>query len=77
MEILENWGDNDKEEEPLEMPKKPLRGLILTPTRELAIQIKNHLEAAAKFTNIKVRNYCSFFKKVSVFLLIKYRLNSD
>ncbi|CAH1773944.1 unnamed protein product [Owenia fusiformis] len=32
----------------------PLLGLILTPTRELAIQVKNHLETAAKYTDIKV-----------------------
>ncbi len=36
------------------MPKKKLRALVLTPTRELAIQVKDHLEAAAKFTGIKV-----------------------
>lgn len=52
MEILQNWGDENAEEQTLS--KKPLRGLILTPTRELAIQIKNHLEAAAKFTDIKI-----------------------
>jgi len=28
--------------------------LILEPTRELAIQVKNHLNAAAKYTDIKV-----------------------
>ncbi|KAL6441322.1 hypothetical protein ACFW04_003521 [Cataglyphis niger] len=33
---------------------KPLYGLILTPTRELAIQIKNHLTQAAKYTDIKI-----------------------
>uniref|UniRef100_A0A1A9V5E6 ATP-dependent RNA helicase n=1 Tax=Glossina austeni TaxID=7395 RepID=A0A1A9V5E6_GLOAU len=33
---------------------KPLYALILTPTRELAVQIKNHLIAAAKYTGIKV-----------------------
>ena len=31
-----------------------LIALILTPTRELALQVKSHIEAAAKFTNIKV-----------------------
>lgn len=36
---------------------KPLYGLILTPTRELAIQIKNHLIKAAKYTDIKVCVY--------------------
>lgn len=30
------------------------RALILEPTRELAIQVKNHLLAAAKYTDIKV-----------------------
>jgi ATP-dependent RNA helicase DDX24/MAK5 len=33
---------------------KPLYAVILTPTRELACQIKNHLSVAAKFTDIKV-----------------------
>uniref|UniRef100_A0A1B0B7D4 ATP-dependent RNA helicase n=1 Tax=Glossina palpalis gambiensis TaxID=67801 RepID=A0A1B0B7D4_9MUSC len=33
---------------------KPLYALILTPTRELAVQIKNHILAAAKYTDIKV-----------------------
>lgn len=33
---------------------KPLYALILTPTRELAMQIKNHLVAAAKYTGIKI-----------------------
>lgn len=33
---------------------KPLYALILTPTRELAVQIKNHIMAAAKYTDIKV-----------------------
>ncbi|KAJ8978272.1 hypothetical protein NQ317_003056 [Molorchus minor] len=33
---------------------KPLYALILTPTRELAIQIKNHLDAVAKYTGINI-----------------------
>ncbi|XP_026333729.1 ATP-dependent RNA helicase DDX24 [Hyposmocoma kahamanoa] len=33
---------------------KPLYALILTPTRELAIQISNHLKAAAKYTGIRI-----------------------
>ncbi|XP_068624916.1 ATP-dependent RNA helicase DDX24 [Battus philenor] len=33
---------------------KPLYALILTPTRELAIQISRHLIAAAKYTGIKI-----------------------
>lgn len=34
--------------------KKPLYALILTPTRELAIQVKNHIQSVARFANIKV-----------------------
>ncbi|XP_015126985.1 ATP-dependent RNA helicase DDX24 [Diachasma alloeum] len=34
--------------------RKTLYALILTPTRELAIQIKNHICRAAKYTDIKV-----------------------
>ncbi|XP_028677272.1 ATP-dependent RNA helicase DDX24 [Erpetoichthys calabaricus] len=33
--------------------KKPLLGLVLTPTRELAVQVKKHIDAATKFTGIK------------------------
>ncbi|XP_043277004.1 ATP-dependent RNA helicase DDX24 isoform X2 [Venturia canescens] len=33
---------------------KPLYALILTPTRELAMQIKHHLCKAAKYTDIKI-----------------------
>ncbi|XP_008545144.1 ATP-dependent RNA helicase DDX24 [Microplitis demolitor] len=33
---------------------KPLYALILTPTRELAIQIRDHLCKAAKYTDIKI-----------------------
>lgn len=34
--------------------EKPLYALILTPTRELAIQIKDHLTKAAKYVDIKI-----------------------
>ncbi|XP_006060803.2 ATP-dependent RNA helicase DDX24 [Bubalus bubalis] len=34
-------------------PKRPLLGLVLTPTRELAVQVKQHVDAVAKFTSIK------------------------
>ena len=58
MEFLESWessgGNKSKFVDNLQ-PKRPLRALILTPTRELAIQVKNHLEAAAKYTVIKVK----------------------
>ncbi|KAJ7401683.1 ATP-dependent RNA helicase DDX24 [Pitangus sulphuratus] len=33
--------------------RKPLLGLVLTPTRELAVQVKHHIDAVAKFTGIK------------------------
>ncbi|KYN21126.1 PREDICTED: ATP-dependent RNA helicase DDX24 [Trachymyrmex cornetzi] len=36
------------------IPTKPLYALILTPTRELAIQIRNHLTQAAKYTDVKI-----------------------
>nr|CAD7396690.1 unnamed protein product [Timema cristinae] len=45
------WADSGK---PLEQHTKKLYALILTPTRELAIQVKNHLVAASKYTDIKV-----------------------
>ncbi|XP_048393495.1 ATP-dependent RNA helicase DDX24 [Stegostoma tigrinum] len=33
--------------------ENPLLGLVLTPTRELAVQVKHHIDAVAKFTGIK------------------------
>ncbi|CAM9784312.1 unnamed protein product [Lampetra planeri] len=33
-------------------PRKPLLGLVVTPTRELAVQVKQHLDAAARHTGI-------------------------
>ncbi|NWX15167.1 DDX24 helicase, partial [Aegotheles bennettii] len=33
--------------------KRPLLGLVLTPTRELAVQVKHHIDAVAKFTGIR------------------------
>jgi ATP-dependent RNA helicase DDX24/MAK5 len=35
-------------------PRRKLHALILTPTRELAIQVKNHLVAVSKYCDIKV-----------------------
>lgn len=34
-------------------PKRPLLGLVLTPTRELAVQVKQHIDAVVKFTGIR------------------------
>ncbi|KAI5618881.1 ATP-dependent RNA helicase DDX24 [Silurus asotus] len=33
--------------------KQPLLGLVLTPTRELAVQVKHHIDAVAQFTDIR------------------------
>ena len=44
--------DELKQVEP--MKRKSLKALILTPTRELALQIKEHIEAITKYTNVKV-----------------------
>ncbi|GAB6025895.1 ATP-dependent RNA helicase ddx24, variant 2 [Chamberlinius hualienensis] len=41
--------ENGEEQDP-----EKLRCLIMTPTRELAIQIKNHLVAVTRFTDIKI-----------------------
>ncbi|XP_053678346.1 ATP-dependent RNA helicase DDX24 [Anopheles nili] len=35
-------------------PDKPLYGLVLTPTRELAVQINDHLKAMTKYTDINI-----------------------
>lgn len=56
-----SWEDDDENTEnpPKNIPAlnkslAPLYALILTPTRELAIQVKNHLIAITKYTNIRV-----------------------
>lgn len=46
--------DNIKIKSNVNSMRKPLYALILTPTRELAIQIKNHLTKAAKYTDIQI-----------------------
>ncbi|ELU02510.1 hypothetical protein CAPTEDRAFT_152919 [Capitella teleta] len=54
-ESAESDGDEEVEEKAeaeSSEETKPLYALILTPTRELAIQVKNHIEAAAKYTGI-------------------------
>ncbi|KAM6917991.1 ATP-dependent RNA helicase DDX24 [Lycodopsis pacificus] len=40
-------------DEPAGGGSQPLLGLVLTPTRELAVQVKHHIDAVAKFTDIK------------------------
>lgn len=51
----ENCVNVAKVDECRDISSKPLYALILTPTRELAVQIKNHLIQAAKYTDIKVK----------------------
>ncbi|NXN77510.1 DDX24 helicase, partial [Bombycilla garrulus] len=55
VKVLENVGfDADDETHTVDSHKKrPLLGLVLTPTRELAVQVKHHIDAVAKFTGIK------------------------
>ncbi|XP_030575371.1 ATP-dependent RNA helicase DDX24 [Archocentrus centrarchus] len=43
----------DFDEKPAGAQSRPLLGLVLTPTRELAVQVKHHIDAVAKFTDIK------------------------
>ncbi|XP_039992592.1 ATP-dependent RNA helicase DDX24 [Xiphias gladius] len=56
--VLENAGldfdpNAEAEEKPAGGQSQPLLGLVLTPTRELAVQVKHHIDAVAKFTDIK------------------------
>ncbi|XP_057269409.1 ATP-dependent RNA helicase DDX24 isoform X2 [Pezoporus wallicus] len=55
MKVLENFEfDSGDETHIVDYRKKrPLLGLVLTPTRELAVQVKHHIDAVAKFTGIK------------------------
>ncbi|KAK5857379.1 hypothetical protein PBY51_010630 [Eleginops maclovinus] len=43
----------EEKEEAAAGRRQPLLGLVLTPTRELAVQVKHHIDAVAKFTDIK------------------------
>ncbi|XP_030338859.1 ATP-dependent RNA helicase DDX24 [Strigops habroptila] len=55
VKVLENFEfDSDDKTHTVSSHKKtPLLGLVLTPTRELAVQVKHHIDAVAKFTGIK------------------------
>lgn len=46
MHIITKSGEKDKDR------KQPLLGLVLTPTRELAVQVKHHIDAVAQFTGL-------------------------
>lgn len=54
VKVLENVEfDFDDETHTVDSYKKrPLLGLVLTPTRELAVQVKHHIDAVAKFTGM-------------------------
>ncbi|XP_010002032.1 PREDICTED: ATP-dependent RNA helicase DDX24 [Chaetura pelagica] len=55
VKVLENFefDSGDKTHTVGSHKKRPLLGLVLTPTRELAVQVKHHIDAVAKFTGIK------------------------
>ncbi|XP_055920593.1 ATP-dependent RNA helicase DDX24 [Eupeodes corollae] len=46
--------EEDSQEKDNKDDFKPLYALVLTPTRELAVQVRDHLKAAAQYTDIKV-----------------------
>lgn len=49
--IVENDADEQDDDDD---DSKPLYALVLTPTRELAVQVKDHLVSAAKYTDIRI-----------------------
>lgn len=54
---VNNFPSEDESGDPEEQQQSdanPLYALVLTPTRELAVQVKDHLVAIAKYTGIKV-----------------------
>lgn len=51
---FEKYNDNEKILINSERNDKPLFAVVLTPTRELAVQVRDHLIAAAKYTNINI-----------------------
>ena len=60
--------DNPMATIPKEETKNSMVALILAPTRELALQVKSHLEAVAKYTKIQVVE-CAF---MNVYVLLVY-----
>lgn len=54
----------EAEEKPDGSRGQPLLGLVLTPTRELAVQVKHHIDAVAKFTG-------NFYERVVINLKFK------
>ncbi|XP_008281809.1 ATP-dependent RNA helicase DDX24 isoform X2 [Stegastes partitus] len=52
VQVIEN-AEFNFDDKPAGAQSQPLLGLVLTPTRELAVQVKHHIDAVAKFTDIK------------------------
>lgn len=52
--IHRNRNHETEAEEEHEGPESNLKALILTPTRELAVQIKKHIDAVSTYANINV-----------------------
>lgn len=56
--------DTPKEENnPAGSHSQPLLGLVVTPTRELAVQVKHHIDAITKFTGESLQ----FIKKALLY----------
>ncbi|XP_023167464.2 ATP-dependent RNA helicase DDX24 [Drosophila hydei] len=55
LDYVSGASDEDSDNEQDQQGKqRPLYAVVLTPTRELAVQVKNHLVSAAKYTGINV-----------------------
>uniref|UniRef100_A0A8C5E1R1 ATP-dependent RNA helicase n=1 Tax=Gouania willdenowi TaxID=441366 RepID=A0A8C5E1R1_GOUWI len=54
LNLIDGFKTANVEENPADGENQPLLGLVLTPTRELAVQVKHHIDAVAKFTDIKL-----------------------
>ncbi|KAM4543240.1 ATP-dependent RNA helicase DDX24 [Odontesthes bonariensis] len=52
---------------------QPLLGLVLTPTRELAVQVKHHIDAVASFTDIKTAIVVGGMSKEKQWKMLKRR----
>ncbi len=79
LEILEEVGRGAA---PAPEPKGRgrLRALVLTPTRELALQVKDHIEAAAKYTPVKVGRkipFCATFRGINPLFFDRWRRWSE
>ena len=62
--------DNPMATIPKKETKNSMVALILAPTRELALQVKSHLEAVAKYTKIQVID-CAFMNVCVVLVYIR------